>query len=223
MPLPVLYVGNRNYSSWSLRAWLLLRGLDIPFEERLVTLFSPAFHQTLADVTPVGRVPVLVDDGFAVWDSLAICEYVAERHPDRAVWPRDARDRARARSLCAEMHSGFAALREAMPMNLEARFPPSLWPLPVQRDIARIVDIWEGLRAAHADAGPFLCGAFGAIDAFFAPVATRFVTHDVTVPPASRAWMESVRALPAMREWTAAALAEHCFLPEDEPYRSART
>ena len=223
MSLPVLYVGNRNYSSWSLRAWLLLRGLGIPFEERVLTLGTPAFQAALAGVTPVARVPVLVDDGFAVWDSLAICEYVAERHPDKAVWPRDARARARARSLCAEMHAGFAALRNAMPMNIEARFPPSLWPVPVQRDVARIVEIWERQRAEHAAAGPFLCGAFGAIDAFFAPVASRFVTHGVTVPPASQAWMDAVQALPAMREWTAAALAEHCFLPEDEPYRTART
>jgi glutathione S-transferase len=221
--LPVLYIGNRNYSSWSLRAWLLPRGLDIAFEEQMLTLFTRGFGEALATVTPAGRVPVLVDDGFAVWDSLAICEYVAERYPEQTVWPRDARMRARARSLCAEMHAGFTALRSAMPMNLAARFPPALWPVLVQRDITRIVEIWEDLRAEHAAAGPFLCGAFGAIDAFFAPVATRLQTYSVTVPGASADWIDTIRTMPAMHEWAEAALAEHRFLPEDEPYRTSRT
>lgn len=219
---PTLYIGNRNYSSWSLRAWLLMRELGIAFDERPLRLFSEEFRSTLAKVSPVARVPLLVDEGFAVWESLAIVEYLAERHPQAGVWPAGRLERARARSVCAEMHAGFGNLRNRMPMNVEARLPGMGWDLAVQADIDRVVAIWTELRAAHAAKGPFLFGAFCAADAFFAPVCSRFTTYAVALPPACDEYREAVLALPSMREWTEAALAEHCFLPEDEPYRRAR-
>lgn len=217
----VLYIGNRNYSSWSLRAWLTMRALGIPFEERPLQLFSEAFRAELAKVSPVARVPVLVDDGFAVWESLAIVEYLAERHPEAGVWPAAPQERARARSVCAEMHAGFTALRTRMPMNIEASLPGLGWDLEVQADVDRIAAIWTELRTMHAARGPFLFGAFSAADAFYAPVCSRLTTHAVPLPPVCDEYRQAVLASPAMREWTEAALAEHCFLPEDEPYRRA--
>jgi len=217
-----LYIGNRNYSSWSLRPWLLMRELGIAFEERRLDLFTDEFRREIARVSPAGRVPVLVADGFAVWDSLAIAEYLAETHPRLGVWPSDARARARARSVCAEMHSGFQALREQMPVNIEARLPGLGWNLRVQNDVDRIDAMWSALRAEHAAAGPFLFGRFGAADAFFAPVITRFDTYGVTLSPSCEAYRQAIHALPAMREWVAAAREERSFLPEDEPYRRSR-
>lgn len=216
---PTLYIGNRNYSSWSLRAWLLMRQLGIDFDEHPLRLFSEDFRATLARVSPVARVPVLVDQGFAVWESLAIVEYLAERYPQAGVWPADGRMRARARSVCAEMHAGFGQLRNRMPMNIEAHLPGLGWDLAVQADIDRILAIWTELRTLNAARGPFLFGDFCAADAFFAPVCSRFTTYAVNLPPPCDAYREAVLALPAMREWTEAALAEHCFLAEDEPYR----
>ena len=218
---PTLYIGNRNYSSWSLRAWLLMRQLGIEFDEHPLRLFSEEFHSVLAKVSPVARVPLLVDDRFAVWESLAIVEYLAERHPDAGVWPAGFHERARARSVCAEMHAGFGNLRSRMPMNIEASLPGMGWDLAVQADIDRIVAIWTELRTLHAAKGPFLFGDFCAADAFFAPVCSRFTTHAVALPPVCDEYRQAVLALPAMREWTDKALAEHCFLPEDEPYRRA--
>lgn len=220
-PRPTLYIGNRNYSSWSLRAWLLMRHLGIDFEEHRLTLFSDAFRREIAKVSPAGRVPVLVDDGFAVWDTLAITEYLAERHPALGVWPSDFRARARARSVCAEMHSGFAGLRNAMPMNIEAKLPGLGCSPEAAADIERIATIWSELRAQHASRGPFLFGRFSAADAFYAPVVSRFGTYAVELPDACGAYCRTILALPAMCEWVDAALAEHEFLPEDEPYRRA--
>lgn len=217
-----LYIGNRNYSSWSMRPWLLMRQLGIGFEERRLELFTDEFRREIARVSPAGRVPVLVADGFAVWDSLAIAEYLAEVHPQLGVWPSDLRARARARSVCAEMHSGFSALRQQMPMNIEARLPGFGWNLQVQADIDRIDAMWSGLRAEHAALGPFLFGRFGAADAFFAPVITRFDTYAVTLSPACEAYRQAMHALPAMHEWIAAAREERSFLAADEPYRRSR-
>ena len=217
-----LYIGNKNYSSWSLRAWLLLRQFDIAFEERALMLFTEQFRAEVGKVSAAGRVPVLLEDGFAVWDSLAIAEFVAERFPDKPVWPRDPKDRARARSICAEMHAGFGALRSHLPMNVEARLHGVLWNNDVQHDIERIVSMWSELRAEHRARGPFLFGEFGAADAFYAPVASRFVTYAVKLPPACSAYVDAVIDLPSMKQWTADALHENCFLPADEPYRRAR-
>ena len=216
-----LYIANRNYSSWSLRPWLLMRALDMPFKERQVR-FSPGFHDEISRVSPAGRVPVLVAGDLVIWDSLAIVEYLAERFPLHGVWPTQPGDRARARSVCAEMHSGFGALRQAMPMNIEARLPGMGWSVRVQDDIDRIVSLWTGLRNAHAARGPFLFGTFSAADAFFAPVVSRFETHQVATPAVCDDYRRAVLALPAMQEWIAGALAEHSFVAEDEPYRRSR-
>ncbi|MDQ6684126.1 MAG: glutathione S-transferase family protein [Pseudomonadota bacterium] len=223
-----LYIGNKNYSSWSLRPWLLMKVSGIAFEEVNLRLSEDAaspFKQTLLAIAPSGKVPLLVDDsGFAIWDSLAICETLAERHPEKSLWPADAQQRARARSLCAEMHSGFGALRQAFPMNLEAELSAvGRRVLPTNaaaaRDVARIDGLWSDALASSG--GPFLFGAFGIADAFFAPVCVRFKTYGLPRSGAAAAFVERIDALPALREWTQAALAEHDFIADDEPYRSA--
>jgi glutathione S-transferase len=221
-----LYVGNKNYSSWSLRAWLLMRQAGIAFREqplRLASEAGSAFKQTLLALAPSGRVPLLVDDdGFAVWDSLAIAEYLAELYPEKQLWPADRRERARARSLCAEMHSGFAALRSRCPMNIEASLPEVgarsaiEWP-DLAADLARIDAMWSGQLAASG--GPFLFGEFGIVDAYYAPVCSRAKTYALPLGPAASAYAARILALPAMQEWSEAALDEHDFLAEDEPYR----
>ena len=219
---PTLVIGNKNYSSWSLRPWLLMKQLGIDFEERKLALSTDEFHREILRHSPAARVPVLVVDGFSVWDSLAIVEYLAETHPALGVWPADPRARARARSVCAEMHAGFSALRDAMPVNIEARLPGLGWSVAVQADIDRISQIWFDLRSEHAGQGPFLFGRFSAADAFYAPVVTRFDTYAVTLSQPCEDYRRAIHALPAMREWVAAAIGERSFLAEDEPYRSAR-
>ncbi len=222
-----LYIGNKNYSSWSLRPWLLMRQADIAFDEvklRLDFGDDSPFKRTLRAVAPTGKVPVLVDDGFAVWDTLAIAEYLAEKFPAKALWPAQVRERARARSLCAEMHAGFSALRNHLPMNIEASLPQvgaqKLRELDeVGRDVERIVDMWSGQLAASG--GPFLFGAFGIADAYFAPVCTRFRTYGLRLPEAPAAYARRVLELPAMQQWNRDACAERDFLPFDEPHRQA--
>ena len=222
-----LYIGNKNYSSWSLRPWLLLTQAGIPFREVMVRFDSfgadSAFKATVGRISPVGKVPVLVDDGFAVWDTLAIAEYVAERFPEKHLWPADARQRARARSVCAEMHSGFTALRSHCPMNIEAALPEVgriVWrdQAGVRADLARIEAIWTELLDAHG--GSMLFGDFGIADAYYAPVCSRIRTYALPVSPAVAAYVDRVHALPAMQAWTADALAEHDFIDFDEPYRA---
>lgn len=223
-----LVIGNKNYSSWSMRPWVLMKGLGLPFDELRLSFrigFGEAFAATVRPYSPAARVPVLIDDGFAVWDSLAIVEYLHEKFPDRGVWPREAKARARARSVCAEVHAGFAALRSACPMNIEATLPEAgarVWAErePVRRDVARIEAIWGDALAASG--GPFLFGAFGAADAYFAPVALRFRTYALPIAEATRAYGERLLAAPGPAAWIAEALAEHEFVAEDEPYRSAR-
>jgi glutathione S-transferase len=221
-----LYIGNKNYSSWSMRPWVLLKQAGIPFEERLLRFDSLApgsrFKQDVLKVNPSGRVPVLVDDGFAVWDSLAIAETLAEKFPDRQLWPRDPQARARARSVCAEMHSGFTALRTHCPMNIEASLPDvgaAVWrdKPEVRNDVERIVGMWTQLLEQHG--GPMLFGGFSIADAFYAPVCMRLHTYGLPVPPAVRAYVDRVRALPGVQAWIADALQERDFVEFDEPYR----
>ncbi len=226
--MPTLYIGNKNYSSWSMRPWVLLKQAGIPFEERMVRFdsFAPgsAFRRVVDPLNPAGTVPVLVDDGLAVADTLAICEYLAETHPGLALWPADRARRAQARALCAEMHAGFRALRAHCGMNIEAdlstqgrivmRDQPG-----VRADLARITGMWSGLLAAHG--GPMLFGDFGIVDAYYAPVATRIRTYALPVPPDVAAYVERVLALPGVRAWIDDALAEHDFVDFDEPYRAA--
>jgi glutathione S-transferase len=224
-----LYIGNKNYSSWSMRPWVLLTQAGIAFEEVKIRFdaFTPEsqFKTELARHTPAGRVPVLVDEGFAVWDTLAIAEYLAERHLEKRLWPADLRARARARSVCAEMHSGFGALRSHFPMNIEARLPEIgakvlAEQAGVRGDLARIVQMWSELLREHG--GPLLFGGFSIADAYFAPVVMRLVTYGVPVPAEIAAYMERVQALPGVAAWVKGALAEQDFLDFEEPYRKHR-
>ncbi|WP_459616221.1 glutathione S-transferase family protein [Bordetella sp. 2513F-2] len=216
-----LIIGNKNYSSWSLRAWLALRAGGIPFREKKVGLFTDEFARELGGVSPAGQVPVLLDGSFAVWDSLAICEYAAERHPEAGLWPAHPRARARARSLAAQMHSGFMQLRSIMPMNIEAHLP-GIDISAAQQDISRVQAIWHDTRSEFGQGGPFLFGRFSIADAFYAPVVSRFITYGVTAAGPVREYIDAILALPAMQEWTRDACAEATFVPEDEPYRTHR-
>jgi len=222
-----LYIGNKNYSSWSMRPWVLMTQAGIPFDEVMVRFdaFAPGskFKTEVERLNPAGRVPVLVDDGLAVWDTLAIAEYLAERFPEKHLWPTDMRARARARSVCAEMHSGFGALRNAFGMNIEASLPEVgarvLAEQPEVRDnVARIVAMWSELLAEHG--GPMLFGSFSIADAYFAPVVMRLRTYGVPVPAPIAAYIERVVALPGVDAWITDALAEHDFLQFEEAYRT---
>ena len=221
-----LYIGNKNYSSWSMRPWVLLTQAGIPFEEVMVRFDSfeanSSFKISLQGVTPTGKVPLLVDGPLAVWDTLAIAEYAAEQFPDRHLWPADTAARARARSICAEMHSGFTALRGNCPMNIEAKLTETgalIWrdKPGVRADVERLVGMWTGLLQEHG--GPLLFGAFTVADAYFAPVCMRLKTYALPVPPAIAAYVDHVCALPGVQAWITDALAEHDFLDFEEPYR----
>ncbi len=223
-----LYTGNKNYSSWSMRPWVLMTQAGIAFDEMMVWFdaFTPEskFKAAMAPLTPTGRVPVLVDDGLAVWDTLAIAEYLAERFPQLHLWPAERRQRARARSVCAEMHSGFGALRSHFPMNIEASLPAVgervlREQADVRADLARIVQMWTELLAEHG--GPMLFGSFSIADAYFAPVVMRIKTYALPVPTPVSDYTARVQALPGVAAWMTAALAEKNFVPFDEPYRKA--
>lgn len=224
-----LYVANKNYSPWSMRPWVLLRQAGIPFEEVVVRFdsFEPDsnFKRTLQGVNPAGRVPVLVDDGFAVWDTLAIAEYAAEKFPEKRLWPADVKARARARSVCAEMHSGFNALRSHCPMNIEASLPQigaQVWrdQAGVRSDVERLVAMWTELIEQYQ--GKLLFGEFSIADAYFAPVCMRLLTYALPVPPRVTEYIQQVCALPGVKAWIDAALAEHDFRDFEEPYRVSR-
>jgi glutathione S-transferase len=225
-----LYIGNKNYSSWSMRPWVLMTQAGIPFEEVMVRFDSfaadSAFKKGLRGVNPVGKVPVLVDDGFAVWDTLAIAEYLAERFPDKRLWPADPKARARARSVCAEMHSGFGSLRSHCPMNIEASLPDTgrlIWrdQAGVRADVARLCGLWGELLATQPE-GALLFGDFSIADAYFAPVCMRIKTYGLPLPADLLAYVERVSALPGVKAWIDGALAEHDFLDFEEPYRLGR-
>ena len=224
-----LYIGNKNYSSWSMRPWVLLRQAGIDFEEVMVRFdaFSAdsQFKQRLGPISPSGKVPVLVDGDLVVWDTLAIAEYLAEKFPQLGLWPAQARDRARARSICAEMHSGFQALRGACMMNIEASLPDIgalAWrdKPGVRADVQRLVEMWGGLLREHG--GPMLFGGFSIADAYFAPVCMRLVTYALPVPAEIAAYVQRVRALPGVQAWITDALAEKDFIDFEEPYRLHR-
>ena len=224
-----LYIGNKNYSSWSMRPWVLLKQAGIAFNEERVRFDSfdanSTFKKTLRSVTPIGKVPVLVDDDLAIWDTMAIAEYVAEQFPERHLWPTDKAARARARSICAEMHSGFSALRSHCPMNIEARLPDVgalVWrdQAGVRDDVARLVDMWDSLLQAHG--GPLLFGHFTVADAFYAPVCMRLKIYALPVPPAIAAYVERVCVLPGVKAWIDDAKREADFREFEEPYRLHR-
>ena len=216
-----LVIGNKNYSSWSMRPWVLMREAKIPFEEVPLKFDESGGGLRVAGIerySAAGKVPVLLIDGEPGWDTLAICETVAELYPAKQLWPQDERARRVARSVCAEMHSGFQALRGAMPMNIRGRYPGKGLNEKSGKDIQRVVAIWSDCRARFGKGGPFLFGAFGIPDAFYAPVVMRFQTYAVEVPPAVRAYCEALQALAAVREWCDAARREIEFVAEDEPY-----
>jgi glutathione S-transferase len=216
-----LVIGNKNYSSWSMRPWVLLRQAQIPFEEVQLKFDESSGGLRVAGIerySAAGKVPVLHIDGEPVWDTLAICETVAELFPEKKLWPQDVHARRVARSACAEMHSGFQALRGAMPMNIRSRHPGKGLNEKSSKDIQRVVDLWSDCRARFGKGGPLLFGAFTIADAFYAPVVMRFQTYGVDVPPLARAYCEAVQALPAVREWCDAARRETEFVAEDEPY-----
>ena len=224
-----LFVGNKNYSSWSMRPWVLLTQVGIAFEEEVVRFDSfdadSKFKRTISGVSPTAKVPVLVDEELAIWDTLAIAEYLAELYPEKQLWPQDRAARARARSICAEMHSGFTGLRGNCPMNIEATLPEVgalLWRdrPAVRGDVSRLVQMWSGLLEQHG--GPMLFGWFSIADAFFAPVCTRLKTYALPLPQPIADYVQRVHDLPGVAAWIEAALAEKDFLDFEEPYRIMR-
>ncbi len=228
-----LYIGNKNYSSWSMRPWVLMTQAGIAFDEVALRFdsFEPAssFKRAIGPLNPTGQVPLLVDDGLAIWDTLAIAEYLAETCPDAPLWPVDRAQRARARSICAEMHSGFRALRSACGMNIEADLAQQgalIWRdhAGVRADVARIVAMWSELLADHAasHADGMLFGRFSIADAYFAPVVMRLSGYALPVPADIAAYVRRVRALPGVKAWIDGALTERDFIAFEEPYRLAR-
>jgi glutathione S-transferase len=204
-----LCIGDKNLSSWSLRPWLLMKQSGIPFTEKLIRLDRPQTKEAILKFSPSGLVPCLVDRDIAIWDSLAIAEYLAERFPEKHLWPTAAAARARARSISAEMHSSFAELRKVWPMNFSRIGMRHLRPPGVARDIDRISKMWTEARAAFGAGGPFLFGAFSVADAMYAPVVSRFMTYGpVDLPAAAAAYCEAVFSLPAMQEWGSGAAKE---------------
>ena len=210
-----LYIGNKNYSSWSLRGWLVAKLSGAPFEEVLVQLTGTGFNPANRAFSPSGMVPTLHDGTTVVWDTLAIAEYLAERHA--GMWPDDPVARAWGRSISAEMHSGFAALRNDMTMCVKERVDVRPWSSALEVNIARVIELWNKSRRRHGAGGEFLCGRFSIADAFYAPVAYRFRTYGVSPEGAAAAYLRSLLAHPWMREWEAAALAETTIVEGDEP------
>jgi glutathione S-transferase len=212
-----LVIGNKNYSSWSMRPWLALRANDIAFDEVFIPLYTgDADKQRILDFTHSGKVPALIDGDITVWDSLAIIEYVAERFPQARIWPEDRASRAHARSISAEMHSGFAALRNECGMNLHRPVRAVALSADARADVARVEQIWIECRERYGKFGPFLFGAFGGADAMFAPVVHRFRSFAIAVAPEAQAYMDTMMALPAFQQWTSAALAETLIIDRFE-------
>jgi glutathione S-transferase len=212
-----LVIGNKNYSSWSMRPWLALRANDIAFDEVFIPLYTgDADKKRILAVTPSGKVPALIDGDVTVWDSLAIIEYLAEKFPEARLWPQDRAGRAHARSICAEMHSGFAALRNECGMNLHRPVGAIELSAACRADIARVQQIWAECRARYGKNGPFLFGSFGGADAMFAPVVHRFRTYAIPLASDVQGYMDTMMALPAFAQWTRAGLAETILIEKFE-------
>lgn len=211
-----LIIGNKTYSSWSLRPWLALKHAGIPFAEIRIPLYQPESTPRLRELSPSGRVPALKAGDLTIWDSLAICEYLAEQFPQHELWPDDVAARAVARSVSAEMHSSFSALREHMTHNCRKSLPGKGRGPGVQEDIDRICAIWRDCRARFGTNGDMLFGRFSIADAMYAPVVNRFVTYGVDVDPVSAAYMQAIQALPALKQWIAEAHAETEVIPRYE-------
>ncbi|OUL23679.1 glutathione S-transferase family protein [Nostoc sp. 106C] len=213
-----LVIGNKNYSSWSLRPWLALKQFGVQFDEIRIPLYTPETTSKLRQYSPSAKVPVLLHNHQTIWDSLAICEYLAEEFPHPHWWPKDKIARALARSISAEMHSGFQNLRQNMPMNCRAKLPGKGLTLEVQKDIDRITNIWQEFRQKFAAEGDMLFGKFTIADAMFAPVVLRFVTYDVQLDSISRKYVETILELPAIQDWIQAAKNETEVLSQYELY-----
>jgi glutathione S-transferase len=220
MSKATLIVGNKNYSSWSLRPFMAMRMADIPFEDKVIPfgqpIGNPKFTRAIRRYSKAGLVPILLHNGITIWDTLAIMEYLAETWPDHNLWPKTKAARALARSACAEMHSGFRALRSACPMNLRRPVKPVPTNAAILSDVARIEALWRQCRKTHGKGGPFLFGKFGIADAMFAPVVTRLDTFAFKVAEDTQHYMNAVLATPAFHEWKAAALQEKWIVLEDE-------
>lgn len=213
-----LVIGNKNYSSWSLRPWLLLKHTGIAFREIRIALYTPTSREEILHYSPAGKVPVLLDGDVTVWDSLAICEHLAERFPKAGLWPQDRQARALARSISAEMHAGFHALRHNMSMNCRRSFPGKGYGPGVRDEIERIEAIWTDCRERYAAVGEMLFGHFTVADAMYAPIALRLHTYGVGLGGAAGDYMKTVLALPAIQDWIAAARAEAETIPQFEYY-----
>lgn len=209
-----LILGNKAYSSWSLRPWIALKQAGVPFEEKVIPIYMDGSAEAIRVYSPAGKVPILKDGDLTVWDSLAIIEYVAEKHP--TLWPADARARAVARSISAEMHSGFVPLRKLCTMNLRRHYPCFELNDDVRENVMRIDTIFTETRNEFGESGPFLFGEWTAADAMYAPVVTRFKTYDIKLSDVAQAYCDAVLALPAMKDWYAAAAAEPWHLPQYE-------
>jgi glutathione S-transferase len=209
-----LLIGNRNYSTWSLRPWLVLTHFDIPFADEVLQLSGTGWKETLAERSPTGKVPVLIDGALVVPETIAIIEYLADRYPDKPIWPADIGQRAQARAAAAEMHAGFPSLRSHAPMNLRASHPGKVSVDAVHRDLHRVETLWGDLLAQSR--GPFLFGAFTAADAMFAPLATRLRTYALPMSDTAAAYVEAIYALPAFQTWLALALQEPWIVDDDE-------
>jgi glutathione S-transferase len=212
-----LIIGNKNYSSWSMRPWIAMKVAGIAFEEIVIPLYEPGSREQILNYSPAGKVPVLIDSEQHIWESLAILEYLAEKFPKAGLWPADARARGHARAVATEMHGGFQALRKNCPMNLWLPVKKRPQPDDVMENVRRIDALWSDCRARFGQSGPFLFGAFGAADAMYAPVVSRLQTYGLAVGGASRAYMNAVLALPAFAEWRAAALKEPWIMQHNEP------
>lgn len=214
-----LVIANKAYSSWSLRPWILMKMLDLPFTEDVIPLDTPDFRPRVDAYQAGSTVPILVDGDVTVWESLAIMDYLADCYPDKAVWPSDKKARAFARTISNEMHAGFRALRQACPMNVRKIHPAKARGEAVDKDVARITALWTKaltLYGKPSGAGPFLFGAFSAADAMFAPVVTRLVTFSISIDATSRAYCEAVLKTPAFRQWHQEAMAEPWVVAHDE-------
>ncbi len=212
-----LIIGNKNYSSWSMRPWIAMKVAGIEFDETLIPLYLPGSREQILNYSPAGKVPVLLDGDNAVWESLAILEYLAEKFPKAGLWPADAKARSRARAVATEMHAGFAALRQHCTMNLWLPPKPRPQPPEVIDNVRRIEAIWGDCRARFGRGGPFLFGGFGSADAMYAPVVARFHNYGLDVGEVSRAYMAAVMDLPAWREWRDAAFQERWVMQHNEP------
>ena len=209
-----LLIGNRNYSTWSLRPWLVLRHFAVDFEDEVLQLAGDGWRDVLAARSPTGKVPVLIDGDLVVPETIAIIEYLADRFPEKAIWPRDLHERALARAAAAEMHGGFSALRNHAPMNLRASHPGKVDADVVSKDLRRVEALWGGLLSRSG--GPYLFGEFSAADAMFAPLATRIRTYDLPVSDIAAAYVEAIYSLPAFQDWLTLALREPWIVDDDE-------